>query len=114
MIQSLAADEKYKCADSPLLEKRIDACRLGENSLGYAMTSMIRESVMKCLNFNLTCPYKAGLYKVTNFKVNFNFRIPLPDIGKYCIKVDLFGKTKNARAFEKVVSWGGSGTLVQS
>jgi hypothetical protein len=106
------ADEKYKCMQQTLVDLRMNGCRLKPQLLG-PVAEMLYEPVIKSINFELKCPYKAGIYNVTNFKMNLNTNLPLPNLGNYCLKVELIGKLKGQKDFENFVSFGGAGTIKQ-
>jgi hypothetical protein len=106
------ADDKYNCRQQKLFELRIDGCRFKPQSLGM-VAKMMYESMIKSINFDLKCPYKAGIYNVTNYKSNLKINLPLPDFGKYCLKAEFYGKPKGQKGFEKLISYGGAGSLAQ-
>lgn len=108
----LAADEKYNCK-TVLIERRFDGCRLTTASLGHVFGAILNDAIVNSINFELKCPYKARTYNITNFRANLNVAIPFPDVGKYCIKAEIYGKPKGKKSFEKAVSFGGSGTFKQ-
>lgn len=43
-----------------------------------------------------------------------NIPLPMPDMGKYCIKFEIFGKPKDKKNLEKTISVGGTGTVKQT
>lgn len=74
---------------------------------------MFYEPLLKAISFELKCPYKALAYNVTNWKWNLKVNIPLPDFGKYCMSLDVYGKPKGEKGFIKALLYLGSGSLKQ-
>jgi hypothetical protein len=111
-VQVFLANNNYNC-EHIFIEKKFDACKLSLSSLG-PFGKMLNDAIINSINFELKCPYKIKTYKITNFRLNLTIPLPLPNVGKYCVKSEFFGKPNKQRNFIKLASLGGSGTLKQT
>jgi hypothetical protein len=87
---------------------KIDGCRIRQQSLG-PFSNLIHKPLMKSSNFEFKCPFKARAYNITNFKPNLESYFAIPNLGNYCLETEIYGKPKQKKSVEKMISFGGTG-----
>lgn len=73
----ISKNDDFDCKDV-IFERKLDGCKLSEIVMNSMYFSVLFKDFLRAANFEIKCPYKAGLYTVTNFTTLSVPRMPFP------------------------------------
>lgn len=96
----MSQTSNFNCRDV-IFERKIDLCKLTDVSKNSMFVNIVLQNMRNFTNFDLECPYKAGVYTYTNFTFSHPRVIPFPVNAYMCFKAKMFAKTSLSKKFEQ-------------
>jgi Protein of unknown function (DUF1091) len=103
----LSSSDTFDCGGFKLFEGKIDLCNLTEKSIRSSFLSIFIKSFLKSADFELKCPFRAGVYTVSNYTFSVVPRMPFPANVRLCTIEKYFMKTSDKKSMRLIATING-------
>lgn len=83
------------------MERKIDCCRFTEALRNSMFINIFAANLLSSVDFDIKCPYRAGVYTITNFTIAVPSIVPFPSNTYVCIQLHYYAKFAD---FKKLVN----------
>ena len=97
-------DSNDKEYTNVLLTTSVNVCSISKGVIGNFVSKIVMENFRKSSNFEMKCPFEAGIHSVTNLEVSDKY-IPMIREFKFLYQSQVFAKLPKVKGFVNIYTY---------